>query len=84
MEILFGILMCVVAGIAIMIFSDEDYHFHTFLLLIMFLVGTCMWSISIAYDGAYKQAQVDAINGKIKYRLEKTSDGTTEWKEINK
>lgn len=77
-------LVSVMTGVFILILNDEEYAPHTFLLLILLMAGTCLWAIPIVYDRTYKQAQIDAINGTIKYRLEKNSDGTTEWKEINK
>jgi hypothetical protein len=34
------------------------------------------------YEDGYKDGQVDAINGKIKYKLEEREDKTTDWVEI--
>jgi hypothetical protein len=34
------------------------------------------------YKDGYKNGQVDAINGKIKYKLEEREDKTTDWVEI--
>ncbi len=34
------------------------------------------------YDSAYKQGQIDAINGQIKFRLKNNKDGSAEW--VNK
>lgn len=47
-----------------------------------------LWCLFIAYikisNDSYKQGQIDALTGKIQYRLEKQPDGSTEWKEIKK
>ncbi|MFA5453468.1 MAG: hypothetical protein WC248_07835 [Candidatus Methanomethylophilaceae archaeon] len=34
------------------------------------------------YDDAYKQGQIDALTGKICYKLEQQQDGTTIWIKI--
>jgi hypothetical protein len=34
------------------------------------------------YNDGYKDGQVDAINGKVKYELKENEDKTTEWVEI--
>jgi hypothetical protein len=36
------------------------------------------------YKEGYKDGQVDAINGKVKYELKENEDKTTEWVEIKK
>lgn len=35
--------------------------------------------LSTFYDIAYRQGQIDAINGKIEYVLVKQPDNTTKW-----
>lgn len=39
---------------------------------------------SVIYDYGYKQGQIDAINGKIKYHLVVTDDKTSRWVLIRK
>jgi hypothetical protein len=34
------------------------------------------------YEDGYKDGQVSAINGKVKYKLEEQEDKTTDWVEI--
>ena len=60
--------------------NNKELYQLVFLLIISILVsiGYCVLDIN---EYSYKQGQIDAINGKIKYELVKQPDGTTEWKE---
>jgi len=45
-----------------------------------FLAGMIITFLFLcAFDRTYKDGQIDAINGNIKYELVKRSDGTTKW-----
>ena len=46
-----------------------------------FVLG-CMLS-AIVMGNWYKEGQIDAINGKIKYELVTQSNGSTEWEKID-
>lgn len=51
------------------------------------LAGIILGSIKLFYDKAfeegYKQGQIDALTGKVKYELSKNEDGELVWTEIN-
>ena len=36
----------------------------------------------VKYDDGYKQGQIDALTGSIRYKLEQQQDGTTIWRKI--
>ena len=49
------------------------------IVLFIFLV---VWNNITFEKKGYKQGQIDAINGNIKYELVEQPDRTTKWKEI--
>lgn len=53
------------------------------LLLIGFGLGLLVGCIP-QLENRYKQGQIDAINGVIKYELKKQDDNTTKWVKIKK
>ena len=50
--------------------------------LCLFAMMFTLESSNRSYSKAYKQGQIDAINGIIKYELVENKDHTTEWKII--
>ena len=53
----------------------------------MVVMGIIMLLITVFMDPqlkGYKQGQIDALTGKIKYTLVTNPDSTREWKDINK
>lgn len=54
----------------------------TFVLL-GFLIAVLLYVI-LPGDKGYKQGQIDALNGKVKYKKEKNQDGETVWMEIKR
>jgi hypothetical protein len=79
MELVFVIL--IVIGFSIIGLSESETG-KIVGCVISLMVIVC--TIIIKENDGYRKGQIDAINGKIKYRLEKNSDSTTEWKEITK
>lgn len=43
-----------------------------------FLFGLTIWSLDI-FDTAYREGQIDALTGKVKYELKTNSDSTKTW-----
>jgi len=60
---------------------DSDDLVKILILIITIAIISCV-CIGITKN-AYKQGQIDAINGKIKYQLVKQNDGSTSWKYIS-
>lgn len=52
-------------------------NFYGYVILAIFVYG-CN---SLSERCGYKQGQIDAINGVVKYELVKQPDGTTYWEE---
>lgn len=54
-------------------------------LLIGISLGINLMNLTIHLSGhTYKDGQIDALNGKIKYEIQKQENGTTEWVYIEK
>ena len=49
----------------------------------LFGISIMVLIMSVNVKDAYKQGQIDVINGKIKYELVKQSNGSTEWEKID-
>jgi len=42
-------------------------------------IGGVLVGAKLSYETGIKQGQIDCINGKIEYKLEKQPDNTTKW-----
>lgn len=72
------IILFIVGTIAI-IFSDEhDGFWKSIGIMFVLFSGLC---VGAEMSSDYKQGQIDALTGKIKYELKKQPDGSTQWKE---
>jgi hypothetical protein len=64
----------------------KRYFISAFLYIVVFCTWTLLMTVineeKIQKIPTYKQGQIDAINGKIKYHLIKHSDGTVVWEKI--
>ena len=52
------------------------------LLLVIILLICTVWFPSISKRDGYKQGQIDAMQGKIKYRLSRNENGEEVWTKI--
>lgn len=60
---------------------DDDYGaLSSVIVFILLMIGAIIWSL----NEDYKQGQIDALSGNIKYKLVEQPDGTKEWVEIPK
>jgi len=50
--------------------------------IIISIIMFCLAIFLISFDHGYKHGQIDAINGKIKYKLVKQNNGSIKWEEI--
>lgn len=59
---------------------------YFFIFVAGYLVASiiCILLMVMIDKDAYKQGQIDAINGEIKYELQLQEDGSTAWKESQK
>lgn len=49
------------------------------IILALFMLGTMIIIVTALHDDGYKDGQIDAINGNIKYELVTKPDKSTEW-----
>ena len=60
--------------------SDPEFPIIMFIIasLVSFGIGLTLWSIDI-FDNAYREGQIDALTGKVKYELKTNPDSTKTW-----
>lgn len=78
--VLCSILLIVLVILLAAIDGDES-GFAKFLtvIAIYLFVGVVIW---LCLDQGYKSGQIDYATGKVKYKLEKQSDGTVTWEKV--
>jgi hypothetical protein len=55
----------------------------TVIAILLLMMGIMVPLIrGVKYDDGYKQGQIDALTGKICYKLEQQQDGSTMWIQI--
>lgn len=64
-----------------MSYSDNEAVFVLFIGIVFGIITTCV--MFSTFHRTYKDGQIDAIQGKIKYKLEVQPNGETIWKERN-
>jgi hypothetical protein len=62
---------------------ETDAYAMVGFIIVLFLIFVIFISKD-KYKEGYKDGQVDAINGKVKYELKENEDKTTDWVEIKK
>ena len=64
------------------VFDENDIVMVAF---IAFIVGLCMFWFGITFfDYTYKDGQIDALTGKVRYQLVKNSRNESNWEKIQK
>ena len=79
--VLLSMIVCIVIVILLLIRFNPDKAVSVLVLSIMSIIMMMTLIYINAYMGAYKQGQIDALSGDVKYEI--TTDVSSKWELIN-